>query len=78
MYKVTYNGASGRDSRNCENEDEVYEFVENNYCEEDYEELLNESCDMVAIGQYEYEPGRVLRLVDPVAFDCELNNYRDD
>ena len=35
------------------------------------EEALNELVDVVKIGSYTYEPGRVLRMVDPIAFHEE-------
>ena len=35
------------------------------------EETLDDVCDVVKIGSYTYEPGRVLRMVDPIAFHEE-------
>ena len=38
--------------------------------EEQFEELLSETCETVKIGSLEYDPGYVLRNIDPVAFRC--------
>ena len=46
--------------------------------EELFEELLNETCEMVKIGTLEYEPGCVLRNIDPVAFSCGVSDMLSD
>ncbi len=38
--------------------------------EEQFEELLSETCETVKIGSCEYDPGYVLRNIDPIAFRC--------
>ena len=50
-------------------ESDIYDIVDSEYSEDDYEELLNEIEPTVKIGNLEYEPGRVLKEVDPIAFD---------
>ena len=50
-------------------ESDIYDIVDSEYSEDDYEELLNEIEPIVKIGNLEYEPGRVLKEVDPIAFD---------
>ncbi len=43
--------------------------------EDMFEELVNESQETVRIGEYEYDPGRVLRRIDPVAFHQDALAY---
>jgi hypothetical protein len=45
--------------------------------EELYEEFLNEVHETVAICGYEYDAGRALRILDPIAFRCGMNDYQD-
>ena len=42
--------------------------------EEQFEELLSETCETVKIGSLEYDPGYVLRNIDPVAFRCGVSD----
>jgi hypothetical protein len=46
--------------------------------EEQFEELLNETCETVKIGTLEYDPGYVLRNIDPVAFRCGVSDMLAD
>ena len=46
--------------------------------EELYEELLNETCEKVKIGNLEYEAGYVLKNIDPVAFRCGVSDMLSD
>jgi len=46
--------------------------------EEQFEELLNETCGTVKIGTLEYESGYVLRNIDPVAFRCGVSDMLTD
>ncbi|MFC1634552.1 hypothetical protein ACFL5Z_06880 [Planctomycetota bacterium] len=46
--------------------------------EEQFEELLNETCEMVKIGTLEYDPGYVLRNIDPVSFRCGVSDMLAD
>jgi len=39
---------------------------------------LYETCEMVKIGTLEYEPGYVLRNIDPVAFRCGVSDMLSD
>lgn len=45
--------------------------------EEIVEETLNEILDTVRIGEYRYDAGRALRLIDPIAFRQEILTYLD-
>ena len=38
--------------------------------EDDFEEQLNETCETIKIGSLEYDPGYVLRNIDPISFRC--------
>ena len=58
-------------------ESDIYDIVDREYSEDDYEEMLNDIYDTVKIGALEYEPGRVLREVDPIAFDCGRDDEVD-
>ena len=46
--------------------------------EEQFEELLSETCETVKIGSLEYDPGYVLRNIDPVAFRCGVSDMLSD
>jgi len=46
--------------------------------EEQFEELLNETCKTVKIGTLEYDPGHVLKNIDPVAFRCGVSDMLAD
>ncbi len=42
--------------------------------EAEFEELLSETCETVKIGTLEYDPGYVLKNIDPVAFRCGVSD----
>ena len=46
--------------------------------EQQFEELLSETCETVKIGSLEYDPGYVLRNIDPVAFRCGVSDMLSD
>ena len=46
--------------------------------EEQFEELLNETSETLKIGTLEYDPGYVLRNIDPVAFRCGVSDMLAD
>ena len=46
--------------------------------EEQFEELLSETSETVKIGSLEYDPGYVLRNIDPVAFRCGVSDMLAD
>ncbi len=46
--------------------------------EEQFEELLSETCETVKIGSLEYDPGYVLRNIDPIAFRCGVSDMLAD
>lgn len=45
--------------------------------EERYDDFLNEIHPTVQIGELSYDPSRVLKEVDPVAYRCGLNDWMD-
>ena len=46
--------------------------------EEQFEELLNETCETIKIGSLEYDPGYVLRNIDPISFRCGVADMLAD
>ena len=46
--------------------------------EEEFEEQLSETCETVKIGSLEYDPGYVLRNIDPVSFRCGVADMLAD
>ena len=46
--------------------------------EEEFEEQLSEVCETVRIGALEYDPGYVLRNIDPVSFRCGVADMLAD
>lgn len=56
----------------------VEEHCEPVDAEEDFEELLSETCETVRIGSLEYDPGHVLRNIDPIAFRCGVSDMLAD
>ena len=46
--------------------------------EEQFEELLSETCETIKIGSLEYDPGYVLRNIDPVAFRYGVSDMLAD
>ncbi|HUU18773.1 MAG TPA: hypothetical protein VMW72_16605 [Sedimentisphaerales bacterium] len=63
--------------------DWVIEHLIKEHCEaidaeEQFEELLSETCETVKIGSLEYDPGYVLRNMDPVAFHCGVSDMLSD
>ena len=45
--------------------------------EQAYNEFLDEIHPTVRIGDLSYDPSVVLKEVDPIAYRCGLNDYRD-
>ena len=63
--------------------DWVIEHLIKEHCEaidaeEQFEELLNETGETLKIGTLEYDPGYVLRNIDPVAFRCGVSDMLAD
>ena len=42
-----------------------------------YDEMINETTNIIKIGYIEFEPSRVLEELDPIAYRCGLNDYYD-
>jgi len=42
-----------------------------------FDELLNEIYPVVTLGQLRYEPAEVLKKMDPIAYQCEFNDWLD-
>lgn len=45
---------------------------------ERFEEMLNESYEQVKVLGYTFDPAKVLRECDPVAYRCEKANFADN
>lgn len=58
-------------------EEELTEYIPFSEMEDRTEELLNEVHDTVSICGYEYDAGRTLRQLDPIAFNEEVSSYAD-
>lgn len=52
------------------------ELISENELIEQYNEMLDESGEC-QIGDLAYEPHRVLEELDPIAYNCGLNDYED-
>ena len=54
--------------------EEVIDLTDADYAdyEDRYEELITEVYDTVSIGELTWDAGRVLRELDPIAFQCGL------
>ncbi len=46
--------------------------------EEQFEELLSETCETVKVGCCEWDAGYVMKELDPVAFRCGVSDYLAD
>lgn len=46
-------------------------------CEELFDQMLDESQEMISIGSLEYSPSDVLKNVDPTTYRCAVNDYID-
>lgn len=42
-----------------------------------YDDMINETTDTIKIGYIEFEPSRALEEMDPIAYNCGLNDYYD-
>ena len=40
-----------------------------------YDEMLDECCDEVSIGYLSWQPSRVMRIMDEIAYLCGMNDY---
>lgn len=52
-------------------------YITEHDADERYTDFLNEIHPMVTIGDLNYDPARVLKEVDPVAYQCGLNDWLD-
>jgi hypothetical protein len=46
--------------------------------EDEFEELLNDTNDLIKIGNLTYEAGHALKNIDSIAFRCGVNDYIDN
>lgn len=58
-------------------DDEQSEMIDEIAAHELYDDYLDEVCEEVKIGQLTYLPSRVLKEIDPIAYDCGFNDYTD-
>ena len=42
-----------------------------------FDDMLDECCEEVRIGDLTYSPSRVLGMVDPIAYACGFNDWVD-
>lgn len=54
----------------------LLEEINDEYCENNYDEWLDEICEEVNICGYNYQASHALRLVDPVAYRCGLSDFQ--
>ena len=65
-------------NQNCINEeDDTLTYLTWSELEDLLEELINDTQGPIRIGQYEYDAGRALRIIDPVAFHQDALEYAD-
>ena len=69
-------GKKKQELADIENEISNYDFEPHKF-EDHFDELMNETQDMIEIGNLKYEPALVLKRVDPIAYHEELMNYID-
>lgn len=58
-------------------ENKIWDIIEDNYSEEDFEEFLNENYEVVKIGNLTYLAGWALRRMGPIAFRCGRSDEVD-
>lgn len=52
--------------------------VENHFCYNEYDEMIDETSPEVKIGSLTYSPSQVLKNTDEVAYGCGYNDYFDE
>jgi hypothetical protein len=52
-----------------------FEAISGYELRERYEDMLNDCYPPVSICGYEYDAGRALKEIDPIAFDCGFSDY---
>ena len=55
--------------------DAGFESIDNYDLRERFEDMLNDCYPPVSICGYEYEAGRTLKEIDPIAFDCGFADW---
>jgi hypothetical protein len=53
------------------------EFIEEYEAEQRYDDFIDESNPIVEIFGMQYNPSRVLKELDPIAYNCGLADYLD-
>jgi len=56
----------------------VEEHIEETYTQDEYEELLNEAFEEVHIGELCFNPGEIIRELDPTAFRIGMMDEIDN
>ena len=51
-------------------ESDIYDIVDEEYTDDDYEQLLTDCYGTLEVGEFEWDAGEVLRAMDEVAFEC--------
>lgn len=47
------------------------------YDEDSFEDMLNETYGTVDVCGYSYDAGYLLKKLDPIAFNCSLNDFQE-
>lgn len=57
---------------------EEYEELENNENEDEYDQMLDNVYGTFKIGVCEFSASRVLSELDPIAYNCGMNDFNDE
>ena len=57
-------------------EGETYEVITEDEASDRYDEMLDED-EWCKVGSMEFAPSRVLRALDPIAYNCGFSDYTD-
>lgn len=61
-----------------DNIDDVVEAILDQMDSAYFDDMLDECCQQVEVCSYVYTPSEVLKSCDPVAYDYEFENYKDN
>lgn len=56
--------------------DGIYNYIDQKIDSDKYQEILDEG-ELIRIGELTFLQGRALRLLDPIAFECDRSAYVD-
>ena len=58
--------------------EERKDSIENNECYDEYDDMIDDTHEVVKIGTLSYNPSQVLKQVDEIAYTCGYNDYFDE